>query len=307
MKTTLKMFALTMFLGLAAGDAVRAQQFFNQQQPAAATYSVTNSGTVDVELYWINFEGNEQLFHTIRPGQSIDQSTFFGHTWRIRTVGTRELLAQEQISSVAQGRNVLPAGGGSQPNPQPEPDQPKPQPAGDLSAEALDAIQYLNQIRVNPAAFRHLSASLGDADVQARPALKISSALQAAAQRKAQWMADTEQFVHVMTINGQTVGMNQWMREAGYALADYLPNTETNFECLYGDGGFSEAGVGKRAINAFMAEGKDGGHVLPILGRSWWTPCKDIGIGIAKGRNGMTYVSVLVGTYDPFQPEKTGP
>lgn len=176
-----------------------------------------------------------------------------------------------------------------------------------LAAEARAAADYLNQIRANPRAFANLSASLADADVEARPALVWNVALQKAAERKAQHMAATEDFAHVMTINGQKVGMNQWMREAGYQLADHFKNDATNLECLYGEGGNDLNGIGRRVMNTFFAEGKDGGHVLPILGRGFWTPCKDIGIGIASRPGGFTYVSVLVGIYDPFNPNAQPP
>ncbi len=326
-----KPLALTLTLALVACDHANAQNGFRRnrsQNTTVAQYSVTNSGSVDVAVFWVQPNGEERLYKTLRPGENYLQESFRNHEWVIRRVDTGAELSREKLNSPIQGRNVRPVAvlpnpnptpaPGPVPNPSPNPGpnpgpnpnpgpQPAPKPADVLKAESVKAIDYLNQIRANPGAFTHLSRSLGDADVSARPALKPNAALQAAADRKAQWMAQTGQFEHVMTINGQKVGMNQWMREAGYPLAAYLPNNETNFECLYMDGGFGAKDIGKRVMDAFMSEGKDGGHVLPTLGRGWWTPCKDVAVGMAKSSDGSIYVCVLVGIYDPFNPEKTGP
>lgn len=178
------------------------------------------------------------------------------------------------------------------------------------AAEAAKAIERLNAIRANPAKFSHLHASLADGDVESRPALTVSKALMAAAQRKAQWMAanerdDNSHFAHVITIDGAKIGMNGWMRAAGYPLAPYLKDEETAFECLSIEFG-GAAGIGERVIDRFLAEGKNGGHVLPIMGRGFWTPCKDIGVGVAVSSTGKAYFSVLVAIYDPFNPNAVG-
>lgn len=327
MKIAVPSLALAVVLSLVASQNSFGQNGrggFGPNSPAS--YSITNRGAVDVNVFWVDQNGDERLYQTLRPGQGYTQPTFAFHEWVVRRADTGEELSRERLTSPFQGRNVQPLAVRPNPNPAPTPEPgptpnpgpnpnpapnpnpgPAPRPAVSLKTEAANAVAYLNQIRNNPGAFTNLSPSLGDADVESRVSLKTSAALQAAADRKAQWMAQTGQFEHVMTINGRKVGMNQWMREAGYPLADYLPNDETNFECLYMDGGMGLQGIGKRAIDAFMSEGKNGGHVLPLLGRGWWTPVKDVAVGIAQAADGSIYVSVLVGVYDPFNPEKTGP
>ena len=295
------------------------QQPQPQQQPVqtAATYKVVNEGNSDVELYWVNFEGREQYFQTIPAGRSVSQESYIGHTWIVRRFDNGEELSRETLRRPQQTRMVLFGGRSVNPQPQPQPQpapqpqpQPRPQPQPqpivvpvNNQSAATKAINYLNQIRANPARFTDLHRTLGDSDVVAKPALTPNRSLQSAAQRKAEWMASTGRFEHVMQIDGQGVGMNQWMREAGYELADYLPNDSTNFECLYAEGGLGDASeVGMRAINAFLSEGKDGGHVLPLLGRGWWENGKDIGIGVAAGADGKIYVSVVIANFDPARP-----
>ncbi|MCA9000234.1 MAG: hypothetical protein KDA80_24765 [Planctomycetaceae bacterium] len=368
----------------------------NMSEAQEVNYQVTNSGNIPVTLNWVNFEGREELYQTIQPGQTVDQPTFVGHKWRIRATGTNALLAEDVVTGIAQGRNVRPQGnvpmpppGGGQnasysitnqgnvavtlnllaPNgqevrkatipPGGKSDQqttigsvwvirradtgaeitrdtissvvsghpvavfiPTPPPggggqAGNGNVATLQAAaNYLNQIRANPAAFANLHASLADADVQRMPALQWNDSLHRAAQRKAQYIADNfatdnNAFAHILVINGQNVGMNQWMREAGYPLVSFLEDSQSNFECLYMEGGqfgSTQNNIAIRAIDSFMREGKNGGHVVPILGRNqFWGPCKDVGIGMATSSSGLTFVSVLVGIYDPFNPDAQPP
>ena len=189
-------------------------------------------------------------------------------------------------------------------NPPPvNPPPPAQAPANDLLAEARKAAEYLNRVRANPAAFTHLHPSL--AQVQAKPPLQWNDALQRAAQRKAQWIVDNGLMTHVMNIGGQRVGMNQWMREAGYPLIPVLRNDESNFENLYGEA--TGVDIGQKTIEVFLREGSGGSHVMPTLGQGFWAHCKDIGVGIARAPSGLNFVSLLVGAYDPFDPNNVPP
>lgn len=282
-----------------------------------ASLTVTNQGNVPVILNWIDFNGQEQTYQTIEPQKQAVQQTYVGHQWRIRVADTNEVLSNITMTSIAQGIGVakMVVDRPEEPKP-PKPDNPQEfdenrfliESLAVQSEDVIKALDYLNAIRTNPAAFTNLHPSLGDADVSPTHKLRFDRRLNLAAQRKARWMAENDlgnfnSMVHVMTINGEQVGMNQWMREARYQLAPYLQNNQTNFECLHADGGQGGVeGAVKRAINSWMSEGKDGGHVLPTLGRGWWAPCDDIGIGVARSANGTIFVSVLVGCYDPFQP-----
>lgn len=300
------------------GQPFPSQPFLAQRQPRPANYEIVNRGTGDVEAYWINATGREEYYQTIPAGRSLQQRTFVGHSWVLRRADTGAVLSQETVRSALQSRVVaystriaIPQPQ-PRPQPQPQPDRrpiPTPRPQPDVmpapfnnEATVAATIDYINQIRANPAAFRHLHASLADRDVEAKPALIPNSSLQEAAQRKADFMARTGQFGHVMNINGQSVGMNQWMREAGYELAAYLKNEQTTFECLFFEGGRNPNDVGVRAINAFLTEGKDGGHVKGMLNRDMRVNNKDIGIGIATAADGKTYVSVVIATHDPRNP-----
>ena len=39
-----------------------------------------------VDIYWINYEGGRQKYHTLRPGETLIQKTFVTHPWVITRV-----------------------------------------------------------------------------------------------------------------------------------------------------------------------------------------------------------------------------
>jgi hypothetical protein len=43
---------------------------------------VNNSHT-PLKVYWLNFEGARVLYHTLKPGEVVEQSTFLTHPWLI--------------------------------------------------------------------------------------------------------------------------------------------------------------------------------------------------------------------------------
>ncbi len=182
--------------------------------------------------------------------------------------------------------------------PVPVPPQPNPQPVApsNLAQEGMAAINYLNQVRQNPLAF---SQDLG-IDTSGFPvtqALRVNSKLMQAAQRKADYMAQNgspanpfSSMMHVLTINGQQVGMNQWMREAGYKVPRLCSNNETNFECLAGQS--YTQGCSVQMIKMLL---QDPPHQRPMTGVGFWAPCKDVGIGIAVSPDGQTvFLSILM-------------
>lgn len=125
--------------------------------------------------------------------------------------------------------------------------------------------------------------------------LAIDARLVAAAERKAKWMAneskgndngnlDLSPLMHIITFEGEQVGMNKWVREAGYPIPDAWPDNANFVESLYAEGntgGIDITASGRNGIDAFTAEGPGGGHYDHI-----YSDNKHIGIGIALSADG---------------------
>ena len=63
--------------------------------PPAVTITFVNDAPCPLELWWVNFNCNEELYGVLTPGGgSIAQGTFEGHVWRIRDPGSEKLLFQ---------------------------------------------------------------------------------------------------------------------------------------------------------------------------------------------------------------------
>lgn len=71
-----------------------------------AYLAVRNTGNVPVVLNWIDFQGQEQTYHTIAPQQQAMQPTYLGHQWRVRVAGTNEVLSNVTMNSYLQGVGV---------------------------------------------------------------------------------------------------------------------------------------------------------------------------------------------------------
>jgi hypothetical protein len=48
---------------------------------------VVNRSNMALRLYWLDFEGNWRLYHTVAPGSRVQQDTFIGHNWLVATIG----------------------------------------------------------------------------------------------------------------------------------------------------------------------------------------------------------------------------
>lgn len=180
---------------------------------------------------------------------------------------------------------------------QPQPAQPQPAAKVDLAIEAQQAVDYLNAVRQKPLTYAK-ELGFDTSVIPVTAALRVDERLTAAAQRKAVYMAanSTAQspfatMAHVLTIDGEQVGMNKWMRDAGYKVPKNCPDSDTNFECLAGQG--LVKGCGVQAMQMLL---KDPPHRIPMTGgNDFWKPCSDIGIGIAINADGRTMsMSVLV-------------
>ena len=47
--------------------------------------TVVNRSNAPLRLYWLDFQGSWRLYHTVAPGNRVQQDTFIGHTWMIST------------------------------------------------------------------------------------------------------------------------------------------------------------------------------------------------------------------------------
>lgn len=47
--------------------------------------TIVNRSDRTLKLFWLDFDGNAQLYHTLGPGGRAQQSTFVGHTWMVTT------------------------------------------------------------------------------------------------------------------------------------------------------------------------------------------------------------------------------
>lgn len=158
------------------------------------------------------------------------------------------------------------------------------------------ALDFLNNVRTNPNAY---SSEIGVSliDVNSTPPLRWNINLAAAAQRKAQDMADRNYMDH---IDPDGFGMNYFINNAGYHLnSNWLRNKSlNNFESL-------SAGTSsplESIIDLIKDEGVIGyGHRQHLLGMvDFWKNCYDIGIGWAYNPNSTykTYCCVLIAKHD---------
>lgn len=161
--------------------------------------------------------------------------------------------------------------------------EPAPGSAQWVAREAQAALEYLNKIRANPAAFsRALGVNLNR--VKPRPALVMNAALMKAAQAKAEDMSRRRYFDHV---DPDGRGMNIRMYEAGYPLDKSWtkPKSENFFESIHmaaGNDVADQRGV-ESIKDLVIDEGVDPpGHRQHLLGmEAFWAGCTDFGIGIS--------------------------
>ncbi|RYD97397.1 MAG: CAP domain-containing protein [Sphingobacteriales bacterium] len=165
-------------------------------------------------------------------------------------------------------------------------------------AEAQRAFQYLNEIRTNPAKFRHKFSFLAQHKIR-KTELVWNERLAKVAETKASDMANRNYFSHV---DPEGYGINYYIHKGGYKLSkDWLRNkSSNNFESLaYG------LQEGETTINTLLTDkGVPGlGHRKHLLGiGDWNSSLTDIGIGFARiDRNAgypETYVCIIIAKHD---------
>ena len=137
--------------------------------------------------------------------------------------------------------------------------------------EIARALEYLNRVRQNPAAF---STEIGVnlRNIAPRPQLTWNESLANAAQSKAEDMAKRNYYRH--TAPGGR-GINIMIHEAGYRLVDaFLDHPRNNnFESI--SAGLDE---GEATIMGLIASAR---HRKHLLGLEFWANALDIGIGFA--------------------------
>lgn len=158
------------------------------------------------------------------------------------------------------------------------------------------AMDYLNQVRMNPAAFSN-EIKVNLSGIKPNRPLKWDPRLAVAAQNKAADMARRNYFSHV---DPDGCGMNIKIDQAGYKLNPswIAQKSMNNFESL----AQNYSASGKEAVILLINDGgannSNAGHRIHLLGmQQFWANCTDIGIGHASS-NGRHYWCFLVAKHD---------
>lgn len=67
------------------------------RSPASSTpasITVLNDTSLNVGLYWVNFNGDEVFYGEMRAEQNLRINTYVGHIWRLRRLDTGDLLGE---------------------------------------------------------------------------------------------------------------------------------------------------------------------------------------------------------------------
>jgi len=46
-----------------------------------ATILFTNNSDTEVDILWLNYEGEEVYYNSLKPGESYEQASYFSHPW----------------------------------------------------------------------------------------------------------------------------------------------------------------------------------------------------------------------------------
>mmetsp|Transcript_30408 Transcript_30408/g.67466 ORF Transcript_30408/g.67466 Transcript_30408/m.67466 type:complete len:97 (+) Transcript_30408:74-364(+) len=57
---------------------------FNDDKTVNATLHIQNATQGQVQLVWITFDGQENLYNVLDPEASVHQETFSTHVWRLK-------------------------------------------------------------------------------------------------------------------------------------------------------------------------------------------------------------------------------
>lgn len=74
----------------------------------AATLRVSNTGNLPVTVSWVDSTCTEIVYAEILGGQSYDQGTYVDHAWRVRLLGSGDLLAEVMVDEPLELLEVSP-------------------------------------------------------------------------------------------------------------------------------------------------------------------------------------------------------
>lgn len=69
----------------AAQRCLRAADFPSRASRDTTGMTIVNRSAQTLKLFWLDFDGNAQLYHTLGPGGRATQSSFIGHNWMVTT------------------------------------------------------------------------------------------------------------------------------------------------------------------------------------------------------------------------------
>mmetsp|Transcript_9185 Transcript_9185/g.16121 ORF Transcript_9185/g.16121 Transcript_9185/m.16121 type:complete len:116 (-) Transcript_9185:710-1057(-) len=72
--------------------AVSASCSMNDASTLSSTLRLQNSAEHSVQLIWVSFDGEAQVYNLLAPGSSTSQETFSSHVWRLLDEEGRLLL-----------------------------------------------------------------------------------------------------------------------------------------------------------------------------------------------------------------------
>ena len=247
------------------------------QSAKKASLLVTNQTGKKVEIFWVDFKGNQQSYGKLKPGAApVNLDTFAGHVWvfvsqgvvlqTYTAVGGQQQVALGGAGGAGAAQNFppkvvnLPPGGPVQPKPVVV--VPPVNPGGGRApAEATDFLKVHNDARAKVGA----------------PPLQWSDALARYAQKWADQLAAAGTFQH-------------------------RDNSATGYgENIFGGSNGFMPGDAARAWLEERAAYK-GGPVTPAnfstvahYTQMVWSTSTEVGYGFARGRNGV----IVVANYSP--------
>jgi VHL beta domain len=71
----------------AAQRCMHPSDFVSRPSQERTGIRLVNRSSIALRFYWLDFQGNWRLYHTVAPGSRIQQDTFVGHTWMVATTG----------------------------------------------------------------------------------------------------------------------------------------------------------------------------------------------------------------------------
>lgn len=158
--------------------------------------------------------------------------------------------------------------------------------------EAMEAIAYLNRIRVNPKAYVDSTNTPSVKYAKPKPVLTIDPILMKAARMRAQDMAEKNYFDHV---NKEGEAVNWLIHGLGYTLEDRYVNKKSfnSFESIAA--GYA---TGIENINSLILDkGQDPpAHRQHLLGMTdFWSDCTDIGAALVHNpKSKFKYYFVII-------------